>query len=79
MCKVVREFQRDFCREMEDATFCPTERKYDNTSDTFTNILTGLGLIQMVHIKCTSARGHTQYYKSILWIQRAIRKRPENC
>ena len=27
MCKVPGEFQRDFCREMEDAAFCPTERK----------------------------------------------------
>ena len=33
MCKVPGEFQRDFCREMEDAAFCPTEM---NTSDTFT-------------------------------------------
>ena len=27
MCKVPGEFQIDFCREMEDVTFCPTERK----------------------------------------------------
>ena len=36
MCKVPGEFQRDFCREMEDAAFCPTERNEMNTSDTFT-------------------------------------------
>ena len=25
--KAPGEFQRDLCREMEDAAFCPTERK----------------------------------------------------
>ena len=29
-----------------------------NTSDTFKNILTGSGLIQMVHIKCKSAHSN---------------------
>ena len=59
MCRVPGEFQRDFYREMEDAAFCPTERENQmNTSDTFTKpttFLTGLGLIQMVHIKGISA------------------------
>ena len=27
MCKVPGKFLRDFCREMEDAAFCLTERK----------------------------------------------------
>ena len=40
------------------------------------NILTGSGLIQMVHIKCIGA---PVKHKSILLIQRAICKRPENC
>ena len=58
MCRVSGEFQRDFCREMEDAAFCPTERNKMNTSDTFTkptSFLTGSGVIQLVHIKCISA------------------------
>ena len=36
-----------------------------NTSDTFTKptkSLTGLGLIQMVHIKCTSAHSNISLY-----------------
>ena len=59
MSKAPGEFQRNFCREMENTAFCPTERENKmNTSDTFTKpttFLTGSGLIQMAHIKCTSA------------------------
>ena len=55
MCKAPGEFPE---RLLQDAAFCPTERNTMNTSDTFTKpttFLTGSGLIQMVHIKCTSA------------------------
>ena len=40
------------------------ENKIKNTSYTFTNILTGSGLIQMVHIKCTSAKVQVHKCKS---------------
>ena len=36
MCKVPGEFQRDFCREIEDAAFFLQRENNINTSDTFT-------------------------------------------
>ena len=44
-------------QRMEDAAFVLQRENKMNTSDTFTKLttfLTGSGLIQMVHIKCTS-------------------------
>ena len=64
------EFQRDFCREMEDAPFCPTERK---------TLLTHLQSQHFNWFRLDSDGAHKVHKctQSILWIQRAICKRPD--
>ena len=58
MCKAPGEFPETFAEKWRMQLFVLGRENKMNTSDTFTKpttFLTGSGLIQMVHIKCTSA------------------------
>ena len=58
MCKAPGEFSERLLQRNGGCSFLSYRENKMTTSDTFTKpttFLTGSGLIQMVHIKCTSA------------------------
>ena len=52
-------FRETFAEKWRMQLFVLQRENKINTSNIFTNILACSGLIQMVHIKCTSAKVHT--------------------